>query len=62
MTNATDFKIINGVPVEAPEKSHVLNLHRGQKAVASPAIGLGDSLPDQPFADLVEAPVIGVHT
>ena len=39
--------------MQALEETNVLNLHGGQEAVATPAMGRGDRLPDQAFTDLV---------
>ena len=39
--------------MQALEELHVLNMHGGQEAVATPAMGRGDRLPDQSFTDLV---------
>ena len=47
--------------MQAAEKADVLNLHRGQETITSPTIGGGNSLPDQPLANLVLAAEIGMH-
>ena len=61
MGYAPNLKLIDRGPVQAAEKADVLNLHRGQETVTSPAIGSGDSLPDQPLANLVMTAEIGMH-
>ncbi len=55
MADAVNVHLFKGAPMQALEKSHVLNLYRGLKAVAAPAVGSRDRLPDQSFADLVVA-------
>ena len=55
MADAVNVHLFKGAPMQALEKSHVLNLYRGLKAVAAPAVGSCDRLPDQSFADLVVA-------
>ena len=47
--------------MQAAEKADVLNLHRGQETITSPTIGGGNSLPDQPLANLVVTAEIGMH-
>ena len=55
MADAVNVHLFKGAPMQALEKSHVLNLYRGLKALAAPAVGSRDRLPDQSFADLVVA-------
>ncbi len=55
MADAMDVHLFKGTPMQPLEKSHVLNLHCGLKALAAPAVGRRDRFPDQSFADLVVA-------
>ena len=55
MADPMDVHLFKGAPMQALEKSHVLNLHCGLKALATPAVGRRDRFPDQSFADLVVA-------
>ena len=47
--------------MQAAEKTHVLNLHRGEEAVTPPPISCGDGFPDQPLADLIVPTKVGMH-
>ena len=61
MANATNLEFLDRRPVQTTEEAHILNLNRGQKTIAAPAVGAGDSFPDQAFADLVVTSEVAVN-
>ena len=61
VADAADVHGLQRVPVQALEKTHVLELHRRQEALGAPAVGRRHGLPNQPLADLVLAAVAVLH-
>ena len=56
MADALDLNLPDRSPMQAFEKTHVLDLNSGQKFITTPAIGPRDCFPDQAFSYLVVAP------